>query len=288
MTGAIVSLLLAMASIQSGASVAKQLFPVVGAAGATVLRLSLATLILFVVWRPWRVRLQRRQIIDLCLYGASLGLMKFLFYLALARIPLGITVALEFTGPLTLALCHSRRAFDFLWTALAILGVFLILPLSTSAGAPDLIGVLCALGAGGCWASYIVFGQRAGATIKGGTLTSWGMFVATCVTLPMGLWQTSVGQLLNFEILPTALLVAVLSSAIPYSLEMIALKRLPTKTFSILMSIEPALAALAGLLFLREYLSGAQGLAIACIVAASAGSALSVREQKKRAIVSDF
>jgi inner membrane transporter RhtA len=271
------TLLVAMASIQIGASVAKNLFPVVGAVGATFLRLLFATLILFVIWKPWRGKLNTREMTAIALYGAALGFMNLLFYMALERIPLGIAVALEFTGPLTIALASSRKALDFIWAALAIVGIIMIMPLTHASRELDPVGMLFALGAGGCWALYILFGQRAGSSVHGGRATALGMLVAFLVVLPVGIGHAK-GIVISYDILPIALVVSVLSSALPYSLEMFALKKLPTQTFGILMSLEPALAALSGLLFLGEYLSFIQWLAIACIMVASVGSSFSAKQ----------
>lgn len=158
----ILVILVAMTSIQSGASLAKSLFPVVGAPGVTALRLALGTLILVVVFKPWRLRFSPAQRVPLLLYGLALGAMNYLFYLSLQRIPLGVAVALEFTGPLAVALFGSRRPLDFVWVALAILGLWYLLPLGQNVAQVDLTGALFALGAGACWAVYILTGQRAG------------------------------------------------------------------------------------------------------------------------------
>ncbi len=276
----ILTVLVAMASIQFGASLAKRLFPVVGAPGTTALRLFFATLILGLVWRPWRGKLTRRELLAVVTYGASLGGMNLLFYLALARIPLGIAVAIEFTGPLAVALFASRRPLDFLWAALAVCGIVLILPISGASKALDWVGVGLALGAGLCWALYILFGQKAGASVHGGKATALGMATAALLVCPIGVADAG-RALLDWSILPFALGVAVLSSALPYSLEMIALKQLPTRTFGILMSVEPALGALSGLLFLGERLTVGQWVAIACIILASVGSSASSQENAK-------
>ncbi len=266
--------LLGMSSIQVGASLAKRLFPVVGAQGTTALRLLFASLILLVVWRPWRKRLTLAEARPILIYGAALGVMNLTFYLALERIPLGIAVAIEFTGPLAVALLSTRKAVDFIWAALAVAGVVMILPLAGTAEALDWVGVGWALVAGLCWALYILFGQKAGAAVHGGTATSLGMLTAALLVAPFGVAKAGTA-LLDASLLPFVLGIAVLSSALPYSLEMVALKQIPTRTFGILMSLEPALGALAGLLFLGERLSLMQGLAIGFIVLASAGSALS-------------
>lgn len=274
---AVLAVLVAMSSIQLGASLAKGLFPVLGAQGATALRLVFAALILLAVWRPWRTRVTGRELRVVMVYGAALGVMNLTFYMALSRIPLGIAVAIEFTGPLAVALLSTRRALDFVWALLAVAGILLILPLTKSSAALDPLGVVWALAAGTCWALYILFGQRAGAAVHGGTATSLGMVTAALLAVPFGVAHAG-RALLEVSLWPAALGVAVLSSALPYSLEMIALKALPTRTFGILMSLEPALAALSGLVFLREQLTGVQWVAITCVILASAGSAASSRQ----------
>jgi inner membrane transporter RhtA len=268
-------LFVAMCSIQMGAALAKTLFPQIGAAGTTALRLSIAALILLPVWRPWRVRPTRREARMLAVYGVSMGVMNLVFYQALTRIPLGIAVALEFTGPLVLAMASSRRAVDFLWIVLAASGLAALLPLGASSKPLDPLGILCALAAGVCWAIYIMSGQRAG-NAHGGQTTAIGTVIAACIILPVGVLQAGTAMF-SPAILPLACAVALLSSALPYSLEMFALTRIPTRTFGVLMSIEPALGALSGLVFLDETLSVVQWVAIACIMAASAGSAATSR-----------
>lgn len=273
----ILILLVAMLSIQSGAALAKQLFPLVGSTGVTLLRTTLAALILVAIFRPWKVLWTKQQIHRVALYGASLGLMNLLFYLCLQYIPLGIAVGLEFTGPLAVALLASRRALDFVWALLAGLGIVLILPLTEASAGIDLRGAALALGAGFFWALYILFGKRAGEGTNSGQSATMGMVFAALVTFPFGAVEAGT-RLLDWNVLPLGLAVAVLSSAVPYSLEMISLKRIPIKTFGILMSLEPVLAAMAGAVFLKEYLSPYQMGAIACIVIASLGSTLTAKE----------
>ncbi|MDH0096228.1 threonine/homoserine exporter RhtA [Ectopseudomonas hydrolytica] len=268
-------LLVAMISIQSGASLAKSLFPLVGAEGTTALRLVLGASILSLVMQPWRTRLNLAAYRSLLAYGLALGGMNLLFYMSLQSIPLGIAVALEFTGPLGLALLSSRRLLDFVWVALAVFGLWLLLPSGLAQTQLDPLGMALALAAGLCWALYIVFGQKAGAA-HGRQTVALGTWVAALLVLPIGLWQAG-GSLFSVDLLPIALGVAVLSSALPYSLEMVALTRLPARTFSILMSLEPAIAALSGLLFLSEKLSWNQWLAIGAIILASAGAAATIR-----------
>jgi inner membrane transporter RhtA len=273
---AVLTLLLAMLSVQGGAALAKRLFPVFGAQGTTALRVLFAALLLLAVFRPWRQRLTRQQLWAVLVYGAALGLMNLTFYLSLERIPLGIAVAIEFTGPLSVAVFSSRRPVDFVWALLAVAGILLILPLSESSQALDWLGVFWALVAGSCWALYIVFGQRAVAQVHGGTATSLGMVVAALLVVPVGVAHAG-SALLDVSLLPFALGVAVLSSALPYSLEMIALKELPARTFGILMSLEPALAALSGLVFLAEKLTVTQWVAIGLVILASVGSSATAK-----------
>jgi inner membrane transporter RhtA len=264
-------LTVAMVSVQWGAALAKGLFASVGVAGATALRLTLASLMLAVVWRPWRLRPRAGELRMILIYGASMGIMNLLFYAALERIPLGIAVALEFTGPLGVAIAASHRAVDFLWIALAAVGIVALLPLGIESRALSAAGIAFALGAGVCWALYIVCGQKAGAA-HGGATTALGTLVGAILVAPVGVGHAG-SALLSSAILPAACGVAVLSSALPYSLEMYALTRLPTRTFSVLMSGEPALAALSGLCFLGERLTAIQWVAIASIMIASGGSA---------------
>lgn len=279
MTSAIFLLFVAMISIQIGAGFAKSLFPLAGAAGTTGLRLFFATAILWIIWRPWKFRFNRPTIKSLIFYGGSLGLMNLTFYFSLQRIPLGLAVTLEFIGPLTLSILTSRKRMDFLWVALAAAGIYLVIPHSETGSALDLLGVVFALVAGGFWALYIFFGQRAGNTMHGGIAATAGMTVATIVALPFGLALDG-SRMFNPAALPLALLVASLSSALPYSLEMLALKRMPTKTFGILMSLEPAIASLVGLVLLKEQLLPTQWLAIVFIIIASLGSVLGIRKNK--------
>ncbi len=270
----IFTLCVAMTSIQFGASFAKQIFDLVHPAAITMLRTSLAAIFLLCVWRPWRLSLQKGAWVYIVPYGAALGIMNLLFYLSLQRIPLGIAVAVEFTGPLGLALAVSRRWQDVIWIVLAALGIWLISPWSDSKSSVDTSGLFLALGAGFCWALYIIFGKRIGHRIPSGPATALGMLVAALVVLPFGSMHIDSG-FTEPKVWLMGGLVALLSSALPYSLEMVALKHLPTKTFGILMSLEPALAALMGYFFLGERLSSMQWCAMASIMIASAGCTMS-------------
>lgn len=266
-------LVVSMVCFQAGAALAKTLFPVVGASGATALRTGLGAVMLFAVWRPWRVRCTWREARTIVLYGVSIGWMNLCFYSSLKTIPLGIAVALEFTGPLAVAVAASRRPLDFLWIAMAVAGLLALLPLHVEAQRLDLVGIALALGAGALWAMYIVFGRRAGAA-HGGQITALGLVVAALMIVPIGLAENG-AHLFSAAVLPAGIGVALVSSALPYSLEMIAMPRIPTRTLGVLLSLDPALGAVSGLLFLGESLSWLQWAAIVCIMAASAGSAAS-------------
>lgn len=282
MKSSILGILIAISSIQFGAAVAKKLFDSLSATGVASLRLFFAALILLLIFRPWRQRLNREQIQIIALYGACLGTMNLLFYLALARIPLGIAVALEFVGPLGVALLLSRKKWDFLWGLLAAIGIILLLPIYSFSHSLDLKGVILALAAGVCWGFYILCGARAGQSVSASTAASVGMFVASLFVVPFGIVAEG-SKLFDLSLLPIALAIAILSSALPYTLEMFALKKIPAKTFGILMSLEPALAALFGHLYLKEYLGGVEFIAVGCIICASLGSTLTSVQAFKEA-----
>lgn len=275
----VVVILIAMLSIQSGASLAKSLFPLVGAPGVTALRIALGTAILVVIFKPWRLRFKKEQRLPLLFYGLSLGAMNYMFYLSIQTIPLGIAVALEFTGPLAVALFSSRRPVDFIWVILAVLGLWFLLPLGQRVSEIDLTGAALALGAGACWAIYILTGQRAGEE-HGPATVAIGSLIAAIIFVPMGMAQAT-ESIWQWSVMPIGLAVAILSTALPYSLEMIALTRLPTRIFGTLMSMEPALAALSGMVFLGETLTFTQTLALCSIIAASMGSTLTMRPEPK-------
>jgi inner membrane transporter RhtA len=281
----VVPVVIAMVSIQTGAAIAKQLFPVVGTTGAATLRLLFAAIILCVVLRPWRLRMAPADRRSILVYGIALAGLNGLFYASLRTIPLGIATALELTGPLLVAMLSSRRAVEFLWIGLAVGGLLLLLPLGSASTAIDPVGAAFALGAGTCWALYIVFGQKAGAE-HGVQMTAIGVAIAAACILPFGLAQAG-ASLFTPSIFPFAIAVAVLSTALPYSLEMVGLSRLPAKTFGTLMSLEPAFGALSGLVFLHEQLAPVQWLAIGAIISASAGSTATAVRKEEVARLSD-
>ncbi len=271
----ILAVLASIISLCVGSSYAKTLFSQIGPEGATALRVGFAALILIVVWRPWRLPLSLADARAIGLYGVTLGAMNLCFYMAISRIPIGVAIAIEFIGPLALAIYSSRRAMDFVWIAFAVLGLAFLIPFKPGARSLDPLGVIYVFGAAICWALYIIFGQRAG---KGhaGQVTSLGMSIAALLVVPLGAMRAG-GGLLNSSVLLLGLLVALLSSAIPYSLEMYALRHLPKQTFGILLSLEPAVGAIAGWVILNEILSPSQCFAISCIIVASIGSTIGLR-----------
>ena len=262
--------LTAMASVQVGASIAKTLFPLAGPIGMVAVRIALGTIVLCLVLRPWRTRITAATWRPLVVYGVVLGVMNLFYYLALSRIPLGIAVAIEFVGPLAVAVMSSRRLVDFCWIVLAATGLTLLLPIAHIGVGTDPLGALYALTAGGCWALYIIYGQKAGAD-HGAHAAALGSVISAIIIVPIGLIDRGT-TLFSSAILIPGFFVAVLSTALPYTLEMIALTRLPARTFGVLMSIEPAFGALIGFVYLHEWLAPAQWTAIALVIVASIGA----------------
>ncbi|SJZ63440.1 EamA family transporter [Sediminibacterium ginsengisoli] len=271
------AVLLAIVSVQGGAAVAKGLFPALGSGGTAAIRTSLSCIILLAIFRPNLRKLTAQQWKAVVPYGLALGTMNLVFYLALERIPLGIAVTLEFVGPLVLAVTGSRKLQDLLWVVMAAAGIVLIAPWSI-AGNIDMVGALLALLAGTLWAFYIVLGGRVSRVLPGGAAVSIGMIFATLVVLPFGIAGGGLTQLTPVLLLAGAG-VAILSGALPYSLEMQALRQLPARTFSILMSLEPAVASVFSFLFLNEHFSFSEWLAVILIVAASAGAAITAKKK---------
>ncbi|HEY6761103.1 MAG TPA: EamA family transporter [Baekduia sp.] len=256
-------------SIQFGAAVAATMFDDLGPAGTSVLRLTFAAIILMALFRP---RVRGRSAADLrlvALFGLTLGLMNLLFYEALDRIPLGVAVTIEFVGPLGVAVAMSRRRLDLVWAALAAVGIVL---LSNPFGAGiDTVGLILILGAAACWAAYILIAQRATAVYQGSEGLALAMVVAAAVPLIPGVAEAGT-TLLQPQWLALGACVALASSVIPYSLETEALRRLPASVFGVLMSLEPAVAALAGFLVLGQALDARELVAMALVVVASVGS----------------
>jgi inner membrane transporter RhtA len=268
---------LSILSVQIGATFAKRLFPFVGATGTTTLRQVLSALVLMALFRPWRNPPPRSAWPALLGFGVVLGIMNMLFYMALSRIPLGITVAVEFIGPLTVSTLNSRHGIDLLWVGMVAIGLLALSPIGNVSHALDVTGLLLALGAGVCWGLYIILGRRAVTTGTTQT-TAIAMAIAALVAFPFGA-STALPALHQPVLLLNGFAIAVLSSAIPYTCEMFALGRLPVRVFGILMSLEPVAAAIAGFVFLHEALSSRQLAAIAAIVIASLGTALTMQNQ---------
>ncbi len=261
--------IVAIVSVQTGAAFATELFDEVGPVGTVMLRLAFAALLLVAIWRPSLTALRGSHTRDVVAFGIALAGMNTSFYLALDRIPLGIAVTLEFVGPLGVAFAASRQRADFVWAGLAAAGIVLLSP--GLGDGLDALGAVLALLAGVFWGAYIVLSARIGRAFSGGDGLALAMLVAAAVLLVPGV-AASGGDLLDPAVLAVGLAVAVLSSALPYSLELEALRRLPQGTFGVLMSIEPAVAAMVGFVGLGQGLSATEVVAIVLVVAASAGA----------------
>lgn len=257
-------------SIQFGAALAATLFDQAGPAGTSALRLSFAALVLLALWRPWRRRHDPRALRLVALFGLTLGAMNLTFYEALDRIPLGIAVTIEFLGPITVATLLSRRRLDLVWVGLATAGILLLAAPWQESGGLDTAGVVFALVAAVFWGLYIVLAQRAGRFFDGGEGLAIAMVWAAAIPLVPGVAEAG-ADLLDPGLLAAGFGVALLSSVIPYSLETEALRRMPASVFGILMSLEPAVAALAGFLVLSQSLGAREIIAIGLVVTASIG-----------------
>jgi len=258
----------AIASVQVGATVARHLFAFLGATGTVFLRVAFGACILLAIARPRWPRFDARQWRAVVLFGLIIAGMNLCFYQAIARIPLGVAVTIEFIGPLGVAIVSSRKALDFAWATMAAAGVAL---LSFSGGAVTTVGLLFALGAAAGWASYIVLSQRVGRLVPGPDGLAFALAVGGLALLPFGIAGAG-NRLLNLRNLALGLIVAILSSAIPFSLEFAALRRLSRQVFGILMSLEPAMGAAAGFFFLGQRLWPPDLIAIALVMVASAGA----------------
>ncbi|GAB2935928.1 EamA family transporter [Streptomyces heilongjiangensis] len=259
-------------SVQFGGALAVTLMPRAGALGVVALRLAVAALVLLVVCRPRLRGHSRADWGTVVAFGITMAAMNGLFYQSLARIPLGPAVTLEVLGPLVLSVVASRRAVNLVWAGLALCGVFLLGGGGSGGfGGLDPVGVAFALSAGAMWAAYIVFSARTGRRFPQADGLALAMVVAAVLFLPLGVVESGT-RLLDPTTLALGAAVAVLSSVLPYTLELLALRRLPSSTFAVLMSLEPALAAAAGFLVLHQTLSAAESLAIALVIGASMGA----------------
>ncbi|UUF13365.1 MULTISPECIES: EamA family transporter [Flavobacterium] len=269
------AVLLAIISVQCGAAIAKTLFPAIGAAGTASIRIGVSALILLLAYRPNLKAITPAQWKIVIPYGLSLGAMNLIFYFAIERIPIGLAVTLEFMGPLLVAIIGSKRLIDYCWVLLAAMGIVLIAPWTNDR--LDILGVVFALLAGALWAAYIVLGGKISKIMNGGQAVSTGMLFAAILILPFGFLENGLANLTP-KLFGMGIALALLSSAIPFTLEMKALGQLPPRTFSILMSLEPAAASICGFIFLQENLSFYEILAVLCVVIASAGSTLTAKK----------
>ena len=278
---ALVLLIIAMISVQSSGSLAKILFHDFPILTVAAMRLLLGALILALIFKIWQINFRQVKWQAIISYGFALAGMNALFYLSIDRLPLGIAVSFEFVGPLSVALYYARQKFDFVWVGLAILGLILLFPFDQVSEDLDLIGIGFALGAGACWAIYIVSGQKPSG-ISGNHTVCLGMFIGMLCLMPVALFSgfsIAVFEPSNFIYF---IALAVLASALPFTLEMIALRHLTALSFGTLMSIEPAIAALSGFIFLGEQLLWNQWLALATIICASMGCTYTTQQAKNK------
>jgi inner membrane transporter RhtA len=264
-----VLVLVGIGSVQFGSAIARTLFDDVGPGGTVMMRIVFAAVALVVLWRPSLRGHDRTDLLLIGAFGLTLAAMNFTFYESIDRIPLGAAVTCEFVGPLSVAVFGSRRPLDLVWVALAAGGILLLAaPSGSGLNAP---GVILALVAGAWWAAYILLTARLGRTFPGGTGLSLAMVVAAVLILPVGIADGGAG-LLNPGVIAAGVAVSLLSSLIPYSFEFEALRRMPAHVFSVLMSLEPAAAAVAGLIVLGEVLKANEWAGMALVIVASAGA----------------
>ncbi|MNK47048.1 Threonine/homoserine exporter RhtA [compost metagenome] len=269
------AVLLAIISVQCGAAIAKTLFPTIGSAGTASMRIGISALILLLAYRPNLKIITAKQWKLVIPYGLSLGAMNLIYYIAIERIPIGLAVTLEFVGPLLLAIAGSKRLVDYCWVLLAAIGILLIAPWTNDRLDP--VGIICALLAGAFWSAYIVLGGKVSKIMNDGDAVTIGMLFAAFLVLPFGFLESGLNNLTP-KLFGMGIALALLSSAIPFTLEMKALGKLPPRTFSILMSLEPAAASICAFIFLKESLNFYEILAVVCVVIASAGSTLTSKK----------
>lgn len=277
---ALILLFIAMISMQSSGSLAKLMFNQFPILTVSAMRLLLGSLILAVIFKIWQVNFKQINWSAVIRYGIALAGMNALFYLSIERLPLGIAVSFEFIGPLSVALFYARQKFDFIWIGLAILGLVLLFPFDQSHQQLDPIGIAFALGAGACWAMYIIFGQKPSG-ISGNHTVCLGMFIGMCCLMPIAIFAGMPLTTFHLDNLMLFTALAILASALPFSLEMVALRSLSPFAFGTLTSLEPAIAALSGFVFLHEQLLWTQWLALIVIIAASIGCTYTTQQAKK-------
>lgn len=277
---ALILLFIAMVSMQSSGALAKVLFEHFPVLTISAMRLLMGSLILAIIFRIWQVNFKQIKWSAIISYGVALAGMNALFYLSIERLPLGIAVSFEFIGPLSVALFHARQKFDFIWVGLAVLGLVLLFPFDQAAHRLDPIGIALALGAGACWALYIIAGQKPSG-VSGNHTVCLGMFVGMLCLMPIALFSGMSATVFQPSNLIYFIALAILASALPFSLEMIALRNLSALSFGTLMSLEPAVAAFSGFIFLGEQLLWTQWLALATIISASIGCTMTAQRAKK-------
>lgn len=279
---ALILLFIAMISMQSSGSLAKILFDQFPILTVSAMRLLLGSAILALIFKIWQIDFKQINWSAIIRYGIALAGMNALFYLSIDRLPLGIAVSFEFIGPLSVALFYARQKFDFIWIGLAILGLVLLFPFDQSQQSLDPIGIAFALGAGACWAMYIIFGQKPSG-ISGNHTVCLGMFIGMLCLMPIAIFAGMPLSTFHADNLMLLMALAILASALPFSLEMVSLRTLSPFAFGTLTSLEPAIAALSGFVFLHEQLLWTQWLALVVIIAASIGCTYTT-QQAKRAV----
>lgn len=277
---ALILLFIAMISMQSSGSLAKILFQHFPLITVSAMRLFLGAFVLAIIFRIWTIQFKQVNWNAIVSYGIALAGMNLLFYLSIERLPLGIAVSFEFIGPLGVALYHARQKYDFIWVGLAILGLVLLFPFQQAAQSLDPLGIFFALSAGACWALYIVAGQKPSG-VSGNHTVCLGMFVGMLCIMPIAIFMGMPSSVFEVSNLWIFLGLAILASALPFSLEMIALRSLTPLVFGTLTSLEPAIAALSGFIFLQEQLLWTQWLALSIIIGASIGCTFTTHQAKK-------
>ncbi|TCB81019.1 EamA family transporter [Acinetobacter sp. ANC 4173] len=278
---AVFLLFIAMLCVQSSGSLAKILFQQFPVLTVSAMRMLLGALILAIIFQIWKINFKSVRWSSILSYGIALAGMNGLFYLSIERLPLGIAVSFEFIGPLSVALYYARQKYDLLWVSMAILGLVLLFPFDQATQSLDLIGIAFAIGAGACWAVYIIAGQRPSG-ISGNHTVCLGMFVGMLCLLPVALFSGMTSNVFQPPNLFYFIGLAILASALPFTLEMIALRNLTALSFGTLMSLEPAIAALSGFVFLNEQLLWTQWLALSTIIIASIGCTYTTQQAKRR------